>query len=55
MCKFILLPLIVATLSAVLTWAMAKYREMANEQRALAAMRPRGRPYATTMPDLLRR
>jgi hypothetical protein len=53
--KLALLPLIIVTVSALLTWAMAKHLELVSEQRAHAATRPRGRPYGTNMPDLLGR
>jgi hypothetical protein len=52
MCKFTLIPLIVFAMSAMLAWAMTRHLEMAQEQRATAAARPRSRPYDTSMPEL---
>jgi hypothetical protein len=52
MCKFTLIPLIIFTMSTMLAWAMARHLEMAHEQRAAAATRPRSRPYNTSMPEL---
>ena len=59
MFKFALLPVIAAVfaamLSAMLTWAIARHVEIANEQKAAAASRPRSRPYGTSLPDSLKR
>jgi hypothetical protein len=52
MFKLALLPLIAASLSALLTWTAVKYLEMTNEHRTTAALHPRGRPYSTRMPVL---
>jgi hypothetical protein len=51
--KFALLPIVIVTVSAVFTWAAARYMEAAHEQRATAALQPRSRPYATTLPKSL--
>jgi hypothetical protein len=57
MSKLTFLPIIIisvfAMFTAMFTWAMARHVEMANEDRAGAALRPRSRPYATTMPESL--
>lgn len=53
MTKLALLPLITATMSAVLTWAMARYVQMASEHRANAHLRPRSRPYDVRLPASL--
>jgi hypothetical protein len=57
MFKFALLPVLAiafaAMLASILTWAMARHVEIASEQRASAALRPRSRPYATSLPDSL--
>ncbi len=51
--KLALLPIVIVTVSAMLTWVMARYMEAAHEQRAAAALQPRSRPYATTLPKSL--
>ena len=53
MSKLTLLPLLIVTATAMLTWATARYMEMTHQQRALASTRPRSRPYATTLPETL--
>lgn len=53
MFKLALLPLIIPAVSGMLAWAMARYMEMAQEHRAMAATRPRSRPYATSLPKSL--
>jgi hypothetical protein len=53
MSKIALLPVIIPAISAMLTWALAKHLQLAGEQRAHAASRPRARPYATKLPDSL--
>jgi hypothetical protein len=51
--KLALLPIVIVTASAMLTWVMARYMQAAHEQRAAAAIQPRSRPYATTLPKSL--
>lgn len=53
MTKLAFLPIIIITVAAMFTWAMAQHMKMANEHRAIAALRPRGRPYATSLPKSL--
>jgi hypothetical protein len=55
MAKLALLPVIIFSISAALTWATLQHRALAQEQRARAALRPRSRPYATTLPEALKR
>jgi hypothetical protein len=49
----VIFPAVIFCISAILTWATARYMALATEQRARAAMQPRSRPYATTLPDAL--
>lgn len=53
MSKLALLPFVTATGAAMLTWASAKYLKILHEQRAQAALRPRARPYGTSLPRSL--
>ena len=55
MSKLALLPIVIVTVSAMLTWFTARYMEAAHEQRTTAALQPRSRPYPTTLPKSLQR
>ncbi len=53
MSKLAFLPLVIISITAMLTWAVSRYAEIANKQRAAAALNPRSRPYATALPKSL--
>ena len=53
MSKLAFLPLIIISTTAMLTWAISRYAEIANKQRTTAARNPRSRPYATSLPKSL--
>lgn len=55
MFKLAVLPLIIAGVSAMFTWAMVRHVEISGEQRAHARAQPRARPYATRLPKALRK
>ena len=55
MSKLAFLPLVIITVTAMLTWAVSRYAEISTQQRAAAAVQPRSRPYATTLPKSLQR
>jgi hypothetical protein len=55
MTKLALLPFVIATMAAMLTWTTAKYMELASQNRANATQHPRARPYGTRLPDGLTR
>jgi hypothetical protein len=50
MLEVVCLPAFICAASAALTWAMAR---ISDEERAASALRPRSRPYGTTLPESL--
>lgn len=53
MSKLAFLPLVIICITAMLTWAISRYAEISTAQRATAALQPRSRPYASTLPKSL--
>lgn len=54
MIKLVLLLFFAAVAAAILTWALARHMELAEQHRLCAARSPRARPYGAQLPASLR-